>query len=316
MINIKHSSNYLWSRTTTEFFLPLITVVYKGIASVRNYIGGYHYNWTASNWCKPEFRELFTHSFQFGAFCPIMRIHSKGERTLYTKNWDEDTGEILIKFDKLRYRLVSFIYSLAAKTTMNKYTSMRSLVFDFIKDSNVYKIPDQYMFGPVFLVKPVTGKGESERKVYLPGSSLSYNFWTGETLNYGKPFNAAAPINEMPLFVPEGSIVPMGADVEYATQKTNKIIDLRIYPGADCSFTIYEDENDHYKYETGKYATFTLNCNDQQKKLSLSNIKGDFPGRLKQRIFNIVGVNGQQGSGTKVTAIIDRTLDKMETQWC
>ena len=280
----------------------------SGIPYWTSDIGGYHYNWKAPDWSKPEFRELFTRWFQFGTFCPIMRIHGKGERAIFSKNWDEDTRSILLKYDKLRYRLLPYIYSLAAKTTLDNYTMMRSLAFDFRNDKNVYQIPDQYMFGPAFLVNPVTRKGETERKVYLPGSGLWYNFWTGEKLSGGTTVNAAAPINEMPLYVRAGSIVPMGPEVEYATQKTNKVIELRIYPGADGRFTFYEDENDNYNYEKGQYSTFTLTWKHKQKELNISNTKGNFPGMLKGRVLNIVMVNGKHGSGPSAVDSFDNTV--------
>jgi len=280
----------------------------SGIPYWTSDIGGYHHNWGVPDWSKPEFRELFTRWFQFGTFCPIMRIHGKGERAIFSKNWDEDTKAILLKYDKLRYRLLPYIYSLAAKTTLDNYTIMRSLAFDFRNDTNVYKIPDQYMFGPAFLVNPVTGKGETTRNVYLPKSTDWYDFWTGEKFDGGATITAAAPIGTLPLFVRAGSIIPMGPEVEYATQKTNKVIELRIYPGADGRFTFYEDENDNYNYEKGKYATFILNWNDQQKKLSISGTRGNFPGMLKRRTFNIVVVNGKHGASSLAANGFDKTV--------
>jgi alpha-D-xyloside xylohydrolase len=280
----------------------------SGIPYWTSDIGGYHYNWTAPDWSKPEFRELFTRWFQFGTFCPIMRIHGKGERAIFSKNWDEDTRAILMKFDKLRYRLLPYVYSLAAKTTLENYTMMRSLAFDFRNDANVYQIPDQYMFGPAFLVNPVTAKGGTTRKLYLPGSDLWYNFWTGEKLPGGQYIDADAPIDLMPLYVRAGAIVPMGPDVEYATQTKNKVIELRIYAGADGRFTFYEDENDNYNYEKGRYSTFSLTWNDKQKKLSISDTKGSFPGALKQRTFNVVLVNSKHGSGPLEAAKTDKSV--------
>ena len=281
----------------------------SGIPYWTSDIGGYHYNWGVPDWSKPEFRELFTRWFQFGTFCPIMRIHGKGERAIFSKNWDEDTRAILLKYDKLRYRLLPYIYSLAAKTTLENYTMMRSLAFDFRNDTNVYKVPDQYMFGPAFLVNPVTAKGETERKVYLPGSGLWYNFWTGEKTGGGKTIDAAAPVDVMPLYVRAGSVIPMGPEVEYATEKTNQVIELRIYPGADGRFTFYEDENDNYNYEKGRYATFSLTWNDRQKQLSISATKGNFNGMLKRHTFNIVVVNGKHGSGPLAANNVDNTVN-------
>ncbi|MEO7216285.1 TIM-barrel domain-containing protein [Mucilaginibacter sp.] len=280
----------------------------SGIPYWTSDIGGYHYNWSAPDWSKPEFRELFTRWFQFGTFCPIMRIHGKGERAIFSKNWDEDTRAILMTFDKLRYRLLPYIYSNAAKTTLENYTMMRSLAFDFRNDTNVYKIPDQYMFGQAFLVNPVTGKSQTKREVYLPGTEPWYNFWTGEKLSGGKYIDAASPINLMPLYVRAGAIVPMGPEVEYATEVKNKVIELRIYPGADGQFTFYEDENDNYNYEKGMYATFSLTWNDKQRKLSISGTKGKFPGALKQHTFNVVLVNGKYGSGPSETVKVDKRV--------
>ena len=311
----QRNASVLWSSDISCSFEALKSQVPQGInacASGIPYwtsdIGGYHYNWTVPDWSKPELRELFTRWFQFGTFSPIMRIHGKGERAIFSKNWDENTRAILLKYDKLRYRLLPYIYSLAAKTTLENYTMMRSLAFDFRNDTNVYKIPDQYMFGPAFLVNPVTGKGETQKKVYLPGAGLWYDFWTGEKTGGGKIIDVAAPIDLMPLYVRAGSIVPMGPEVEYATQKTNKIIELRIYPGADGRFVFYEDENDNYNYEKGKYTTFTLAWNDKKKELSISGTKGNFPGMLKQHIFNIVMVEGKHGSGSIATDNVDEII--------
>lgn len=289
----------------------------SGIPYWTSDIGGYQYHWTAPDWSKPEFRELFTRWFQFGAFCPIFRIHGKGERALFSKNWDADTKATLLKFDQLRYRLLPYIYSLAGRVTQQNYTIMRALTFDFRNDPNVYSIPDQYMFGPAFLVNPVTAQlytapnatpGEKTRKVYLPAAAKWYNFWTGELLNGGQTLDAAAPMDIMPLYVKAGSVIPMGPDMEYATEKAAKNIELRIYPGADGSFQFYEDENDNYNYEKGKFATFTLSWNDKARRLSISDTRGSFAGMLKQRTFNIVLVNGGHGSNTGITGNADKVV--------
>jgi alpha-D-xyloside xylohydrolase len=255
------------------------------------------------DWTKPEKRELFTRWFQFGTFCPIFRIHGKGERALFSKNWDESTRSVLLKFDNLRYRLLPYIYSLSSKVTNDNYTMLRSLAFDFREDENVNNIPDQYMFGPAFMVSPVTaqlytsenaGTKEKVRPVYLP-KAIWYDFWTGEKLQGGKSITAAAPIDILPLYVRAGSIIPMGEEMEYATQKPASKIELRIYPGADGQFTLYEDENNNYNYEKGRFATITFKWNDATKTLSISDAKGSFPGMLQNRTFNVVLV--KQGSG-------------------
>jgi alpha-D-xyloside xylohydrolase len=278
----------------------------SGIPYWTSDIGGYHFHWQAADWSQPDKRELFTRWFQFGAFSPIFRIHGKGERALFSKNWDDNTKTILLNFDKLRYRLLPYIYSLAGRVTTDNYTMMRALAFDFRNDAKVYGIPDQYMFGPAFMVNPVTeqlytsanaDKKAKTRQVYLPAANKWYNFWTGEVLDGGQTINADAPIDILPLYVKAGSIIPMGPNVEYATEKPNSNIELRIYPGADGSFKFYEDENDNYNYEKGHYATFTFTWNNKLKQLKISDTKGKFPGMLRHRIFNIVVVDGKNGSG-------------------
>ena len=280
----------------------------SGIPYWTSDIGGYQYHWQAPDWSKPEFRELFTRWFQFGAFCPIFRIHGKGERALFSKNWDEKTKATLLKYDKLRYRLLPYIYSLAGKTTLENYTMMRSLAFDFKTDPNIQDIPDQYMFGPAFLVNPVTAEGATSRKVYLPKTTW-YNFWTGEKLNGGQTIDAAAPVEILPLYVRAGSIIPMGPEIEYATQKTGKPTEVRIYPGANGSFKVYEDENDNYNYEKGKYATYTFNWNDNKHTLTISDTRGVYAGMPKNHQFDIVLVKGRHGSDEEETAGADKLVN-------
>jgi alpha-D-xyloside xylohydrolase len=283
----------------------------SGIPYWTSDIGGYHLGWKAADWSKPENRELFTRWFQFGTFCPIFRIHGKGERALFSDNWDAKTKAILLTYDKLRYRLLPYIYSLAGRVTTDNYTIMRALSFDFRNDPKVYSIPDQYMFGPAFLVNPVTEQlytgsnaaaGKTTRSVYLPASAQWYDFWTGKKYDGGQSLDAASPIDIMPLYVKAGSIIPMGPDVEYATEKPGSPIELRIYPGADGKFKFYEDENDNYDYEKGAYATFSLSWDDKSRSLTISDTQGKFPGMLKKHTFNVVLVNEQQGTNLKVTA--------------
>jgi alpha-D-xyloside xylohydrolase len=165
---------------------------------------------------------------------------------------------ILLKYDNLRYRLMPYLYSLSWKVTTENYTLMRSLAFDFRNDPAIQNIPDQYMFGPAFLVNPVTERmyslPDSEnisktRKVYLPSGTDWFNFWTGELLKGGQTIDAAAPIETLPLFIKAGSIIPMGPYLQYATEKPADPIYLRVYTGSNAEFVIYEDENDNYNYE-------------------------------------------------------------------
>jgi len=318
----------LWSSDVSTTFYSLrnqvpqaINACVSGIPYWTSDIGGYISKVSPDgipDWSLPQYRELFTRWFQFGTFSPIMRIHGKGERALFSKNWDDNTRAVLLKYDKLRYRLLPYIYSLAGKTTLENYTMMRSLAFDFRNDPNVYSIPDQYMFGPAFLVNPVTEQlytgsnaaaGKTTRNVYLPASTSWYDFYTGQLYKGGQTIAAAAPIDIIPLYVKAGSIVPMGPVMEYATEKPNAAIELRVYPGANGQFTYYEDENDTYNYEKGAYATIKFSWNDKLHQLTIADTKGSYKGIPKTHKFNIVVVNGAHGSDVAAITDIDKSIN-------
>jgi alpha-D-xyloside xylohydrolase len=298
----------------------------SGIPYWTSDIGGYHFHWQAPDWSAPSNRELFTRWFQFGTFSPIFRIHGKGERALFSDNWDAPTKAILLNYDNLRYRLLPYIYSLSWKVTNEGYTIMRSLAFDFREDAGIQSIPDQYMFGPAFLVNPVTERMYSipnnnnlnkSRKVYLPKSANWYDFWTGRLIPGGQTIDAAAPIETLPLYVKAGSIVPMGPFLQYATEKAADPIEIRVYAGADASFVLYEDENDTYNYESGKYSTIAMNWNEAEKTFSIEDRKGDFPGMLKNRTFRISWVSTKNGIGiepSKEAEIIQYSGKKIKTK--
>lgn len=319
----QRNSTTLWSSDISCDFEAFKVQVPQGInacASGIPYwtsdIGGYHWHWQPADWSLPDKQELFTRWFQFGAFCPIFRIHGKGERALFSKNWSASTKKILLDYDNLRYRLLPYIYSLAGRVTQQNYTMMRSLAFDFAHDPGIQNVQDQYMFGPAFLVNPVTEQlysgdkvtGKHSRSVYLPAGARWYDFWNGQVYEGGQRIDAEAPIETMPLYVRAGSIVPMGPLMEYATQKPADTLELRIYPGADGKFTVYEDENDDYGYEKGRFAMFDFNWNDKTKTLKISDTRGRFPGQLQQRVFRAVLVNGEHGSGVAATPAAEKTM--------
>lgn len=298
----------LWSSDITCTWKAFTSQVPQGInacASGIPYwtsdIGGYHLNWKAPDWSTPNNRALFTRWFQFGAFSPIFRIHGKGERAIFSKNWDEKTRAILLKYDNLRYRLLPYNYSLGWKVSNEGYTIMRNLVFDFRTDPNTQSIPDQYMYGPAFLVNPVTDSlTTGTRKLYLPTGTKWYDFWTGKAFAGGQTINASAPIETMPLYVRAGSVVPMSPFVQYAEEKTAEPMEIRIYAGADGSFTLYSDENDTYNYEKGAYATVAMQWNDKKKTLTIDDRKGSFPGMETEQKFNIVLVSQSDGTGIDI----------------
>jgi len=247
--------------------------------------------------------ELFTRWFQFGAFCPTFRIHGQAPKELYGNQWSAQGKANMLVVDQLRYRLMPYIYSLAWQVTSAGYTIMRPLVFDFQNDSMVYGIKDQFMFGPAFLVNPVTTMGATSRSVYLP-SSTWYDFWGGATVMGGGTMMANAPLSQMPLYVRAGSIVPMGPMIQYATQSIDPL-EIRVYEGQDATFTLYEDEGDTYDYESGKYSTIAFSWSESAKKLTIGARAGSYPGMPATRTFNVVFVGKNHGAGLGVTATPD-----------
>jgi alpha-D-xyloside xylohydrolase len=269
-------------------------------------IGGYWGHPDRVDWTTAANNELFTRWFQFGAFNPMFRIHGGGSRELYGNQWTATTKANLLLIDNLRYRLMPYIYSLAWKVTSEGYTMMRHLVFDYPTDTNVFNIKDQFMFGPALLVNPVTAAGATTKSVYLPAGTW-YDFWTGSTLAGGSRMTVNAPLSMIPLYVRAGSIVPMGPNIQYATQSIDPL-EIRVYRGRDASFTLYEDEADTYNYETGKYATITFTWNEAAKQLSISARNGTYTGMPASRTFNIVWVGANHGAGVGVTATADQMV--------
>ena len=256
----------------------------------------------------PDYRELFVRWFQFGAFSPIFRVH--GTRVPDTNelwSYGPEAQKILTSYDTLRYRLMPYIYSVAWQVTSHNYTFMRPLVMDFRNDPLAWNVGDQFMFGPAILVSPVTEPGATKREIYLPKTRW-YDFWTGQSVEGGRRTDAAAPIETIPLFVRAGSIVPMGPEVEYSTQKPADPLELRVYRGADGDFTLYEDENDTYDYEKGVYATIPMHWDDAQQTLTIGARKGQFPGMLTERTFHVVFVGAQHGAGIAPTAQPDQVV--------
>jgi alpha-D-xyloside xylohydrolase len=250
--------------------------------------------------------ELFTRWFQFGAFCSVFRIHGQAPKELYGSQWSATGKANLLAVDTLHYRLMPYLYSLAWKTTNEGYTIMRHLVFDYPKDTKVFGIADQFMYGPALLVNPVITTGATSRSVYLPAGTW-YDFWTGSTATGGTTVTADAPLSKIPLYVRAGSIVPMGPTIQYATQSIDPL-EIRVYKGANASFTLYEDEGDSYNYETGKYSQITFTWDDTAQQLSIGARTGTYTGMPATRTFNIVWVAANHGSGVDVTATADQVV--------
>ncbi len=267
-------------------------------------IGGF----VSGNPDDPAYRQLFVRWFQYGAFCPIFRIHGTraGNRNELW-SYGPEAQEILIKVDKLRYRLMPYIYSLAAMTTRSAYTPMRPLVMDFRTDVRAENVGDEFMFGPAILVSPVTEPDATSRRLYLPQATW-YDFWSGATAKGGVEVDAAAPLDRIPLYIRAGSIVPLGPEMEYASEKPADPIELRVYRGADGDFTLYEDENDNYHYEKGAFATIPIHWDDAHQQLQIGTRQGNFPGMIERRTFNVVWVRDGYGGGPGAAAG-DKSID-------
>jgi alpha-D-xyloside xylohydrolase len=213
-----------------------------------------------------DYPELFTRWFQYGTFLPTLRIH--GDRK-HTEIWafGKEAETVLAKFDRLRYQLIPYIYSQAKQTYDTGAPFMRALWVDFPNDPKVANIGDEYMFGPAFLVAPVTEQAQTEKEVYLPAGSDWYNFWTNEKFSGGQTIKVAAPIDQIPVFVKAGSIVPFGADIQ-STATKQAIASIRVYPGKDAEFNLYDDDGVSLDYQKGKGSVTKLRWSESSKSLS------------------------------------------------
>jgi alpha-D-xyloside xylohydrolase len=277
----------------------------------------------------PEYRELYVRWLEFGTFTPMMRSHGEGApREIYqfgtkgTKYYDA-----VEKYINLRYRFLPYIYSTSWDVTANHSSMIRALVMDSPKDRNALDINDEFLFGKSVLVSPVTnamyvkpgmsGKDTVQvedfstiksKETYLPAGNDWYDFWTGEKSSGGNKVTKQTPLDIIPLYVKAGAIIPIAPSVQYAEERKWDELEIRIYPGANGTFVLYEDENDNYNYEKGVYSTITFNWDDKKKVLTIGDRKGSFPGMLDSRKFNIVIVDTNKGGGEKLVSQPDRVI--------
>ncbi len=200
----------------------------------------------------------------------------------------------MLYYNKMRYKLIPYIYSLNGMVYDNDYTMMRGLVMDYGADAAVNNINDQYMFGPSLLINPVTEYKATSRKVYLPKGNGWYNLYTGEYAAGGQVITTSAPYQQMPVYVKEGSIIPTGPEIQYTAEKSNNPVTIYVYGGKDASFTLYEDEGTNYNYEKGAFSQILFSYNEQTKTLTIGDRQGDFKRMLQNRLFNIVLVNSKE----------------------
>jgi alpha-D-xyloside xylohydrolase len=235
----------------------------------------------------PAYRERFLRWLEFSTFSPLMRVHGYQTDTEFWR-YGKQVEDISRKYLDLRYRLLPYIYSNAAEVTMHGSTIMRPLVMDFAQDDEAMERKYEYMFGREFLVAPVLAPGVQSWDVYLPNCQHGWvNFWTGQTFQGGQTVKTAARLDELPLYVRAGSIVPFGPTEEWAGEKPDAPIEIRVYPGADATFSLYEDEGTNYNYERGAYSIISLKWNDRDRELTIGKRKGSFSGMRPERRFSL-----------------------------
>jgi alpha-D-xyloside xylohydrolase len=257
-----------------------------------------------------EWRELNTRWFEYATFLPILRVHGQAPvREMWQFGGDTSTYyQAMLKFDRLRYRLLPYIYSLAGAVTQQAGTILRPLVMDFPSDATARRITDQYLFGSALLVSPVTSYSARSRTVYLPGGATWYDFWTGARASSTGNVSAAAALDAIPVYARGGSIIPVGPDLQYTSEKPADPITLYVYGGADGSFTLYEDQGTTNDYEKGAFATIPLRWTDATRTLTIGARSGTFTGMLTSRTFQIVLVTSGKAVGFSFSPIADKTV--------
>ena len=278
----------------------------------------------------PQFQELYVRWMQYGLFCPVFRSHgADAPREIWQFGQKgEPVYDAIEKTIRLRYRLIPYLYSTAWQVTSNNDSYMRPLFADFAADKKVWNMTDEFMFGRSILAAPIVDPQYTEEKVirtnamtgwdrrkesgdrsqesvvnwqeaktavkYLPKGAMWYDFWTNQKYQGGKSVTLTTTFDRVPMFVRAGSILPLGPEMQYVGEKTWDNLEIRVYPGADASFVLYEDEGDSYNYEKGVCTTINFTWNDKARKLTIGARKGEFPGMLKSRRFTVVLPDGRQ----------------------
>jgi alpha-D-xyloside xylohydrolase len=277
----------------------------------------------------PQFQELYVRWMQYGLFCPVFRSHgADAPREIWQFGQKgEPVYDAIEKQIRLRYRLIPYLYSTAWQVTSNNDSYMRPLFADFAQDRKVWDMTDEFMFGHSILACPIVDPQYTEEKIirtnamtgwnrqnvtdgssagavdftatksakkYLPKGATWYDFWTGRSFKGGQDLTIETTFDRVPMFVRAGSILPLGPEMQYVGEKAWDNLELRVYPGADGQFTLYEDEGDSYNYEKGVYSTITFKWNDRSRTLTVGQRQGQFPGMLQTRQFTVVLPDGRQ----------------------
>lgn len=261
-----------------------------------------------SQYTDPAYRELFLRWFQYSVFTPLLRVHgyqSDTELWRYGPYLEAQCRRWLA----LRYKLLPYLYSEAARVSFSGSTLMRPLVLDFPGDEKALSQPFEYMFGPALLVAPVTSPGIVEKKVYLPRSAGGwYDFWSGRRSRGGSEVSVQTPMEQIPLFVRAGSILPLGPALDYATESSAEPIELRVYAGADGAYSIYEDDGTDFGYEKGERSSIPIRWDEARQALTFGAREGCFPGMPRKQTFRVVWVSADHGSGDLKTRDVDAVV--------
>ena len=288
----------------------------------------------------PQFQELYVRWMQYGLFCPVFRSHgADAPREIWQfGKKGEPVYDAIEKMIRLRYRLLPYLYSTAWQVTSNNDSYLRPLFSDFASDKRVWDMTDEFMFGRSILAAPILDPQYTEEKIirtdamtgwdrnnadsqkeetivdwtatktavkYLPKGAEWYDFWTGQRYKGGQSINMVTSFDRVPMFVRAGSILPLGPEMQYVGEQSWDNLELRLYPGADGSFTLYEDEGDSYNYEHGAYATITFQWNDKARQLTIGDRQGRYEGMIQNRQFKLVLPDGTSRqvdyNGNKIT---------------
>ena len=289
----------------------------------------------------PQYQELYVRWMQYGLFCPVFRSHgADAPREIWQfGKKGEPVYDAIEKQIRLRYRLLPYLYSTAWQVTSNNDSYMRPLFADFAQDKKVWDITDEFMFGRSILAAPIVNPQYTEEKIirtdamtgwdrndvrgqkddvrkvdftaaktatkYLPKGTTWYDYWTNKRYKGGQRVTIETTFDRVPMFVRAGSILPLGPEMQYVGEKSWDNLELRIYPGADGCFTLYEDEGDSYNYEKGAYSTIAFQWNDRTRTLTIADRQGSYPGMLQSRQFTLVLPDGKQQTvrydGTQLT---------------
>ena len=293
------------------------------------FCGAYNTHGGGSAPRNPQFQELYVRWMQYGFFCPVFRSHgADAPREIWQfGEKGEPVYDAIEETIRLRYQFLPYLYSTAWQVTSNNESYMRPLFSDFAGDKCVWDMTDEFMFGQSILAAPILDPQYTEEKIirtdamtgwnrqnasdgsaigtvdftvpksitkYLPKGTDWYDFWTGKRYTGGQTVTLETQLNRVPMFVRSGSIVPLGPVMQYVGEKQWDNLELRIYPGVDATFTLYEDEGDNYNYEKGVYATIPLSWTERTRTLTIGERQGNYPGMLQKRKFTVVTPDGQK----------------------